>query len=167
MRTFTMWILVAGCGGSTGDDVAEAYRTAVEDGRALVEAHVAAVGAASTLEEITALEEDYSADWVHAHDQMSEHMDEMEDMGCDMGGHMDGGMGGMGDGMSAQEMLSEADDEVAEHMQQHEAHEDVADCHADEELHLEHMHAHLDDMEAFGGDPDDEDGDCSGMGPGR
>lgn len=116
----TMMLLVMGCRSS--DDAA--WQATLDEARALVSAHATAVRGAGTLQEVTALEEGYATDWADLHDQMRE--------------HMAGGCGMHGDGMSmmddADGTLDDLDDAVTEHLHDHDAHTDVAECHAAEEV---------------------------------
>jgi hypothetical protein len=142
-RVLMAMVFATGCGeGGSEDKKVAAYQSTVDDARALVTAHGQDVQAATTLDEVGALETTYQADWVDMHDRMQQRMDDVE--GCGM----DGDMSSMMDGATL--AMSDLDDDVADHMNDHDAHTDVTQCHDAEAEHGGTMVDGLDRMESEG-----------------
>lgn len=137
-------LLLAACssGGGDPETTIAAYEETLAALDTLVADHVAAVDAATTREEVDALETAYLADWQDLHAHMDEDMDMLSDCAMD-----DEDMGMMDEaGMSMDAM----DAAVSDHMADHEAHADVAACQASEDGHATAMAEHMDAMMAHG-----------------
>lgn len=130
-------LLLAACSSGSGDpeSTIAAYEESLAAMDTLVADHVAAVQAATTVEEVATLEATYQTDWQALHAQMTEDMEMLD--GCSMD---DEDMGMMDDAMMS---VDEMDAAVMDHMAGHDDHTDVATCQSDEEDHAAAMADHL------------------------
>lgn len=144
MRRWMLAMVLTGCGGgrSTEEETVAAFQAALDDARALVTSHGLGVRDAATLEVVGGLEDGYLADWQDMHDRMQQRMDDVE--GCGMTGDMSLMMD------DANGMMGQLDDDVVSHVQQHDAHTDLAQCRDAETSHAGTMADGLDQMSSDG-----------------
>ncbi|MFZ5475907.1 MAG: hypothetical protein ACOZNI_03955 [Myxococcota bacterium] len=143
MRLLPLAVLLA-CSSGSADHTEEYladFDVHVEEVRTLVADHAAAVAAATTLEDVGALEDQYLADWQALYGEMGELMDAMMDE-CEMDD-----MASMDD---ADAGMMDMDAAVMDHVDAHATHADVAECAPEETTHGEEMGMHADDMAGYG-----------------
>lgn len=142
-RALVILSVLLGCGST--DDATEhvdAFRTNVEALREVTTAHSAAVAAAATVEDVTALEDAHATAWTAAMVDMNAAMTELDECMMDDDAPMSDAMTRIDDMNAA----------VDAHRSEHAGHTDVADCVAAETTHGAMMTSHFDAMD---GDADD------------
>lgn len=124
---------------NAGTDTAlAAYEEDVAALDELVTEHVGAVASAASLEDVASLEETYAAEWATRQAALEESMSALD--GCDMD---DEDMGMMDEAMMTMEEMVTL---VADHMADHDAHTDVAECQSADEDHGDAMGEHMNTM---------------------
>lgn len=142
MHRFAVLLLLTACSSDVTDDAVDDYQALVTEMRALITDHGAAVAAAATLDDVTALEASYQTDWQGLSARMGDQLEVMD--GCDMG---DADMGTMDD---ATAMMSDMDGLVQDHVAAHDTHTEVATCVTEEDTHEADLTGRMDSMMSRG-----------------
>lgn len=142
MRLALSVLFLTACSSNMTDSTVDDYQAMLTDARAVLSDHTTAVQAASSVDDVGALEATYATAWAAMGARMDDQMGEIET--CDM---TDADMTSMDDVTA---MMSDMDGLVADHVAAHDAHTELTQCVADETAHVAAMNERLDAMTTRG-----------------